>query len=108
MPTNEDIANRIIAALQEKVGNRQIVCPICANQKWSINMRYAVLPASQAPNQITLGKDALPFIPLTCSNCGNTHLINILTLGFKKEDLASLKFSTEENVESLKLSKKDV
>jgi predicted nucleic-acid-binding Zn-ribbon protein len=93
MPTNEEIINRIISALQEKVGNHQIVCPICGNQSWTVNNRYVVLTLSEYPTQIALGGEIMPLIPMNCTKCGNTHLLNILVLGFKKEDFESLRFS---------------
>ncbi|MFC2069180.1 hypothetical protein ACFLTP_09290 [Chloroflexota bacterium] len=33
--------------------------------------------------QIKLKGPFLPCIPVTCTNCGNTHLLNLITLGLK-------------------------
>jgi len=96
MSTNEEIAKRIIAALEEKVGRRQISCPICGNKSWTVNNRYAVLTLSEDANQVTSGGDIMPLIPVNCTKCGNTQLINILVLGFKEEDFESLKFSEKD------------
>jgi len=50
------------------------------------------LPLSNAPDYVTLGGRVLPTVPLTCSTCGNTHLLNLLILGFTERDFEALTF----------------
>ena len=95
MPTNKEIGDRILAALQNKTGHHQVVCPICGGESWTLLDRYAPLPLSGNAIQFTIGPKILPLIPLYCEKCGNTQLINMMVLGFKEEDLKSLMFSED-------------
>jgi hypothetical protein len=83
MPKNEEIINRIISALTEKVGN----------DSWTVNTWYVALTLSEYPNRAVFGREIMPLIPVSCTKCGNTHFINILILGFNKEELETLRFS---------------
>lgn len=89
---NKNIQERFIATLLEKVGKKQVACQICGHDSWAIQDRYAVLPLSKKANAISLGKEAMPLIPMCCKNCGNTVFLNLLYLGFKEEELKSLEF----------------
>jgi len=92
MPTDKEIQERIIAALKAKMGGTPN-CPICGHNVWSVGNRYVTLSVTKNPSQSTLGGENYPLIPLICSNCGNTHLLNLLILGFTSGDWGSLEFS---------------
>ena len=93
MATDKEIQERIIKALEAKMGKAAPKCPICGHNHWSVGNRYVVLSVSKNPKQVTIGGENYPLIPLVCSNCGNTHLLNLLTLGFTSADWDSLRFS---------------
>ena len=103
MPSNQEIQQRIINALSAKAPAPP--CPICKNNVWTVGDGYVVLPVSPHPTQIQMGGKVYPLVAVTCSNCGNTQLINLITLGFKPEDFQNLKVS--ENVEQPKQEKVD-
>jgi hypothetical protein len=69
---------------------------MCGKTEWQIGAGYAVIGASQSPGDVNIAGKVYPLIPLVCMNCGNTQLINILRLGFKKEEFESLKFVKDE------------
>ena len=93
MPTNEEIRERIIAALKAKAPNPK--CPLCQHTEWGVPAYYMSLAVSSNVNEIRLGGRILPLVPVNCANCGNTHLVNLFTLGFTAEDLPNLRFSED-------------
>jgi len=94
MSSNEEITQRIIEALKAKMGIPK--CPLCGNNSWKVEGGYIVLPLSPNPTQVIIGGTVYPIIPIFCGHCGNTQLINLLTLGFNSEDFKSMEFT--ENV----------
>jgi len=102
MPSNEEISNRIIEALSKKAPNS--ICPICKSKKWNVADGYIVLPVSPHPRELHLSGRVIPLVAVTCSNCGNTQLINLIKLGFKPEDFQDLRvdLKASENAEQKK------
>ena len=47
---------------------------------------------------MTIGGQAFPLVPLICTNCGNTHLLNLFVLGFSREDQKQMSYFVPENV----------
>jgi predicted nucleic-acid-binding Zn-ribbon protein len=91
MSNVQAIQSRIISFLTIKLGTTP-KCPLCGNTEWTVNDHYFALSLSSHPSQLQLNGPMQPTIPIICSNCGNTHLINLLVLGFKQEELDSLRF----------------
>ena len=94
MPSNKEIQQRIINAIEAKMGKIPN-CSLCGHGNWSIGDHYVVLSTSKNPTQTKLGGNVLPFSPMVCLNCGNTHFINLLSVGFAPEDLQSLEFGED-------------
>jgi hypothetical protein len=93
MPSNQEIYNRIVEALSKKAPTP--ACPMCKHNNWELGAGYVVLPASPDPVQLYMGGKVYPLAVMTCSNCGNTQLINLLTLGFKREDFPELRLKID-------------
>lgn len=55
-------------------------CEICKNTNWLIDPFMVNLPVTNKV-VVTLGGSVLPLLPITCSKCGNTHLLNLSILG---------------------------
>ena len=93
MSSNEEIQKRIIDALERILGNRAIKCSICGNQSWEVGVDYVVLAASPHPTQTFFGGKVYPSVPIICKKCGNTHLINLMKLGFTTQDFDDMRYS---------------
>jgi hypothetical protein len=93
MLNNSEITQRIIDALKVKIGTPR--CPLCGNNTWKVEASYIILPLSLNPSQLTASGSEYPMIPLYCGHCGNTHLINMLTLGFTSEDIKSMEYTED-------------
>jgi hypothetical protein len=87
-PTGESPHDRIAKRLQERTKPR--ACVVCGVTQWSLGY-YVTLPAVEAPGELRLGGQNYPLIALVCGNCGNTHLLNLLILGFTAEEWESMK-----------------
>jgi hypothetical protein len=58
------------------------ICPICHSPKWTLNPHGIVfLPMQTDLDNVSLSGPGLPLAVISCTNCGNTHLINVLILG---------------------------
>lgn len=87
MKSDEDAV--MIVALEkvnEKIGDAP--CPLCAQSDWQLSNRFTTMPT--AKNEC--GEDfflerhkIIPFAMLICQNCGNTHFIELKTLGIFDE-----------------------
>ena len=71
---------KIIKHLQSKWKNP---CPLCGAKQWNVQDKSFELREFQGGN-IVLGKGLLiPVIPVICTNCGFTALINSIVVGFE-------------------------
>lgn len=60
-------------------------CPLCGNRDWSYETK--VFNVNQFfPDKLIIGGSALLVIPLTCTKCGNTNFINVLSAGLITSD----------------------
>lgn len=58
-----------------------IVCPVCKGVQWNVN--DLVIESREFLNgDVALNGTIMPFIPLTCRNCGNTLFLNAVQLGY--------------------------
>jgi hypothetical protein len=70
-------------------------CAMCGVQSWVVGT-YLPSPASTHPSRIPLrGGNLFPFVTVYCQNCGNTHLVNLVILGFTIEELPALEMPDE-------------
>lgn len=97
MPSEKDVKERLVKAIQEKTGGQK-PCSICGRQQWSVSTQFTAVTVSNDPRAIQLGGTILPSVPIICSHCGNTHFLNLLVLGFT--DLAELKIDEDEKASS--------
>lgn len=84
--TQQNFAERALAMVREKLGERQMLCQLCGVNDWNLegmpafvalwdvdSDKKAIFPDSQIKG--------LPLVALTCKNCGNTLFVNTMVLG---------------------------
>ena len=71
-------SKKILAHLQSKWGQRS--CPMCNGGPWNVQDSSFQL-AEFNEGALVLGGPLVPVIPVTCSNCGNTVLVNAIVAG---------------------------
>lgn len=55
-------------------------CQMCGAGNWNVqDSTYQLIEFNQGG--LVLGGPVIPVIPITCSNCGNTILLNAITAG---------------------------
>lgn len=74
--------DRIVQVVEWRIGTPP--CALCGGRNWDLNDEaFIALPLQQEPGFIAQPErsSALPFVALVCTRCGNTHLLNLNTLG---------------------------
>ena len=71
-------AGKVIALLQEKWKGRN--CPLCGEGNWEVQEKPFELREFHG-GAMVFGGVIIPVIPITCSNCGNTILVNAIKAG---------------------------
>jgi hypothetical protein len=56
-------------------------CTLCNRAQWVLANGLVILSLSENLEEVSLGGPSLPCAALVCQNCGNTLLINLVTLG---------------------------
>lgn len=74
---NED-RKKIVDYLKDKWKGKS--CPLCQSGHWMVQDSCFQL-MTYNPDAFLVGGPVLPLIPVTCSNCSNTILINALLSG---------------------------
>ena len=82
MAFTEEEKQKILAAIAEKAPQIRN-CPVCGNPNWALGEGLVSLPIQGQIGGIVLGGPVYPCVPIICSNCGNTALLNALLLGLK-------------------------
>jgi hypothetical protein len=65
-------------AIQARITNP---CPLCAGEQWEPSPQLVTLSLEAGPDSSTRDGQRLACAMLTCTRCGNTHLLNVVTLG---------------------------
>lgn len=60
-------------------------CPMCGANNWTIGEDVVTMVRVDENNSIQLGGKITPVVPMICSNCGNTLLINPLVIQCSEE-----------------------
>lgn len=89
MPSKQEVVEKITAALNERTGGQK-PCVVCGQTKWIVVPKFVVATVGNDPQQVMLGGQSMPLVPVVCTNCGNTNLINLLVLGFKDTSLLKI------------------
>ncbi|HBB88991.1 MAG TPA: hypothetical protein DC047_15405 [Blastocatellia bacterium] len=79
------IKERIITALTGKLPNQRLgPCALCGTAAWFPSDGFVLISVTMDAPNLVFGGPALPSIALICSNCGNTHLLNLKVLGLEE------------------------
>jgi hypothetical protein len=85
---SNEVLERILAALKRRFPLLP-ECPLCGQRNWQVNSGgFVFVPLQQDSTNVVIGGPQMPCVALICMTCGNTHLLNLIVLGLKEEDLA--------------------
>lgn len=85
MKLTQEQVQRFIAILDTKWPDPKI-CPVCGNTAWDTVDVVFELKSYENARESSEQATVMPLVPLTCKNCGNTILINVLTIGVLTAD----------------------
>jgi len=72
-------SEKFLTHLKEKWEGR--ACPLCGVGNWNISDSVFELREYHGGNLVIGAGPIVPIVPVTCSNCGNTIMINALLSG---------------------------
>lgn len=81
MALSSDDQKRISEALEARVSNWD--CSLCGESDWTLADGIVAIVLQDTPGTVALGGRTLANFALTCSNCGNTLLLNGIVLGLR-------------------------
>ena len=76
-------SEKAIAFLQRKWGVKP--CPMCGQGPWTVQDKVFQLSEYNSGN-LVVGGPLIPVIPVSCSNCGHTVLVNAIISGAVQPD----------------------
>lgn len=84
MEFTTEVRDKII----QKLNEQQLYpsCPRCAprSSTWTLVDGYVALPIQKNFRSFNTFGQTLPCIALVCNNCGNTQLINLISIGLRE------------------------
>lgn len=72
-------SEKFLSHLKEKWGGRP--CPLCGIGNWNVSDSVYELREFHDGNLVLGSGPIVPVVPVTCSNCGNTIMVNALLSG---------------------------
>lgn len=76
-------SEKVIKHLQEKWKGAR--CSMCGEGSWAVQ-DSAFQMTEFSHGGLAIGGPVIPVVPVMCSNCGNTVLINAILAGVVKQD----------------------
>jgi hypothetical protein len=70
--------DKVITHLRDKWGGR--VCQQCGEGNWTVQAKAFELRQFHG-GSLVVGGAVLPLVPVICTNCGNTVLVNAIVAG---------------------------
>jgi predicted nucleic-acid-binding Zn-ribbon protein len=76
---NDDEKSKMIKHLEDKWNSQN--CPMCGHSSWNIPSEVYEIREFHGGGLVLGPIPIVPVIPITCSNCGNTILVNSIVAG---------------------------
>lgn len=84
MADEKKIEEKLKEFLDKKVPSMD-PCPLCKENRWTVSDTiWEVQEFFQGG--LRLGSPKMPFISITCANCGNTYFLNAIVAGIVRPD----------------------
>ena len=86
---SESYASLVIDAIEAKIGDRALTCPVSLDSHWEVQEYWGMLPASnqfgEALPTLAQLSNSFPMAVLLCGTCGYSMMFNLFTLGLAEE-----------------------
>lgn len=80
MKLDDKQREKLLKHLQEK-WKPPATCPVCKSNTWDVSKEIYELREFQGGGLVLGGSPIVPLVPVTCTTCGNTVLLNALVAG---------------------------
>lgn len=80
MALSPEQKNKILDRIKERTRTVRS-CVVCGNNKWELSDGFTFLTIQENLSTLNLGGRGQPCVAVTCNNCGNTNLLNLMVLG---------------------------
>lgn len=78
-----ELKNKIIEKLNQRAPTA--ICPVCQRDRWTLSDGLTMFILQEQVPGIVIGGPVMPCIAIVCTNCGNTHFLNLFVLGVAEE-----------------------
>ena len=79
-------ADIILNAIESKLGDRALVCPISGDRvNWWVQEDIVVIPSARPSDPIVPSGGAYSMAVVVCSHCGYTFFVNLVVLGIAEQ-----------------------
>ena len=79
----------VIDAIEAKIGDRTLTCPVSQDAAWEVQEYWGMLPASNQPGDmlpsLSATRSSFPLAVLVCGTCGYSMMFNLLSLGLGEQ-----------------------
>lgn len=81
-----DKADIILKAIESKLGDRTMTCPISGDEvNWWVQEDIVAIPGVQLSEPIAPSGGAYSMAIVVCSDCGYTFFVNLVVLGIAEQ-----------------------
>lgn len=81
MKLSKEQVDKVITYLNAKADSAGIVCPFCKHKEWLISDAIFEAREFTHGDLVVGGISILPFVTISCKNCGNTMFLNAIQVG---------------------------
>ena len=81
MTLSQEARSEILAVLNDRI--KGSACQLCHTSAWTLADGLVSVGLQEDFSAFQVGGPALPCVALVCNNCGNTCLINLMTIGLR-------------------------
>ena len=84
MKFTDEVQQRVIAALVERLPEKRLICPLCKHEEWILTNGFIIFPVQEQSDVLDLSvRLGVLVVVLSCTTCGNTLFFNTINLGLR-------------------------
>ena len=81
MKFSKEVEQIILDTFVARLPEKRLICPLCQHENWILSRGFVLIPTQEDSDTIShTNMRGLVLAALSCTTCGNTHLLNLLVL----------------------------
>jgi hypothetical protein len=78
MKFSKEVERAILDGFIGRLPEKRLICPLCKHEQWVLTNGFIIVPIQRESEVFdTSGGAGLILAALSCTTCGNTHLLNL-------------------------------